>query len=140
MNAEFPSSVAIHFKELNLQHHLATRFFHLPDQLSGNGQTLRRVANGNGAAARVQLDVGGPGHLPQNAEHLRHVFRAGGAGKRKSLLGFRGILPALLQGVRRDEDESRIHRAPERRRLCAQDRNGREKIHIVEAKAYRSRT
>src|SRR5258706_13788408 len=64
---------------------LAARLFHLPDQLSGNGQTLRRVANGDGAAARVQLDVRGSGHLPENAEHFRHVFRAGGTGECKSL-------------------------------------------------------
>ena len=56
-DAELLRGVAVDLEQLDFQHHFAAGLFHLLDQFAGEGQLLRRVTHGNGAAAGVGSDV-----------------------------------------------------------------------------------
>src|SRR5260370_20860076 len=119
------------FEELELRHRVNAGSFKLFNQVTREGETLRSVAHGDGAAASVDIDARPSSDVAQHAQHLGDIFGADCCGEYKSLLRFQAVLTPLLRRVWSDEQQSGIHGAPKGARLRAEQGHARVKIHII---------
>ena len=106
------------------------------DQFTGQGQPLRRVAHGNGAAASVKIDARRSSDVAKDAQYLGHILRADGRGEGKGLLCHNGVHPPLLLRVWSDKYRSGIQGAPKSPHLRTKKGHGGIEINIVDVQPH----
>ena len=106
------------------------------DQFTGQGQPLRRVAHGNGAAASVKIDARGSSDVAKDAQHLGHLLRADGRGEGKGLLGHHGVHPPLLRRVLSHKYRRGIQGAPKGPHLRTKKGHAGIEINIIDVQPH----
>ncbi len=108
----------------------------LLDELAGKGQTFRRVAHGDGAAASVEVNTRSAGDVAQDAQHLGDVLGTHGPGNRKCLFCLHGVLAAFFQRVWSDKHQGGIYGAPKGPGLRTEQSHGSSEIYVVNAEVH----
>src|SRR5262249_49270622 len=94
------------------------------------------VADGNGMAARIELDVSSPGNVAEDSQEFCQVLGGNAGAEGKGLLEDDAILAALFGGVWNDEHHCGVDHAPERAALCGEQGRGGHEVDVFGSQAH----
>src|SRR5207245_9440419 len=87
--------IAVYFKEFDFQHNFSAGAFELRDEFIGKREPLRRVAHGDGAAARVDIDARSTGDVAEDKQQLGDILSVTIGSERICLLRLQTDMPTL---------------------------------------------